>query len=98
MLKLAKLATPLTAATVVVPASVPPLGLLPSATVTFPAKPVAVFPWPSSTVTCSAGVMVAPAVVLVGCTVNTNWLAAPTVTLKELLVAPVGPAAAAVSV
>ena len=98
MLKLAKLATPLTAATVVVPASVPPPGLLPNATVTFPVKPVAVFPWPSSTVTCTAGVMVAPAVVLVGCTVNTNWLAAPTVTLKELLVAPVGPAAAAVSV
>ncbi|PYO75867.1 MAG: hypothetical protein DMD67_10210, partial [Gemmatimonadetes bacterium] len=35
-------ATPLTAATVAVPASVPPLGFAPIATVTFPVNPVAV--------------------------------------------------------
>src|SRR5439155_8972099 len=46
-------ATPLTAATVAVPASVPPLGFAPIATVTFPVNPVAVFPWPSRAVTRS---------------------------------------------
>ena len=43
-----KLATPLEAAPVVVPESVPPLGLDPIATVTFPEKLVATFPAASS--------------------------------------------------
>src|SRR5437879_12273719 len=52
------------------PERVPLPGFAPCATVTLPAKPVAVFPCPSSAVTCTAGVMDAPAAVLVGCTVK----------------------------
>src|SRR5947208_15212702 len=73
MLSVAKLATPLTAATVVVPASVPPAGLVPpSATVTLPEKLGTVFPAASCAATCTAGVSVAPAVVFAGWTVNTR--------------------------
>src|SRR6266516_1675839 len=98
MLRLAKLATPLTAVTVVVPDRVPPLGFVPRATATEPANPVATLPPASSAVTCTAGVIAAPAAVLVGCTVKTNWVAAPTVALKGPLVAPASPVAAAASV
>src|SRR2546425_11404976 len=98
MLRLAKLATPLTAGPVVVPVSVPPLGFVPRATATEPANPVATLPPASSAVTCTAGVMAAPAAALVGCPVKTNWVAPPTATLKEPLVAPVSPVAAAARV
>src|SRR5260370_1263410 len=54
MLSPGNVATPATAATVVVPERVPLPGFAPSATVTFPVKPVAVFPCPSSAVTCTA--------------------------------------------
>src|SRR2546422_7378421 len=76
MLRPAKLATPAAAVTVVVPFSVPPPGLLPIVSVTPPVNPVARLPKESYAVTSTAGVMVAPAVVLVGCTVNTSWDAA----------------------
>src|SRR5207244_2171154 len=76
ILRLANVATPFTAATLVVPESVPPPGFASSATVTVPVNPVAVFPSASSAVTCTAGVIVAPAVVLLGSTVNTTWAAA----------------------
>ena len=46
-----KVATPFTAATVVVPLSVEPPGLLPNATVTFPVNPGTAFPAGSSAVT-----------------------------------------------
>src|SRR5882724_11279886 len=82
ILKVANVATPLRAATVVVPDSAPPSGLVPIPAITLPVNPVAVLPCASCTVTCTAGVIVAPAVVLVGCTVNTSWLAAPGVTLN----------------
>src|SRR3989442_14873413 len=98
MLRLAKLATPLTAGPVVVPASVPPLGFVPRATATQPANPVATLPPASSAATCTAGVIAGPAAAFLGCTLKTNWVAAPTVTLKEPLVAPVSPVAAAASV
>ncbi len=91
-------ATPLTAATEAVPDSVPPPGLVAMAAVTLPLNPVAVFPWASRAVTCTAGVIVPPAVALLGCTVNTSWLAAPGVMLKPALVAPASPLAAPVSV
>ena len=97
-LSLAKLATPLTAGTVVVPASVPPLGFVPRATATDPANPVATLPAASSAVTCTGGVIAAPAAVALGCTLKTNWVAAPTVTVKALLVAPLSPVAVAASV
>src|SRR2546425_514268 len=86
-LKPGKEATPPTAATVAVPASVPPPGLAPSATVTLPVNAVAVLPCGSCAVTCTAGVMTAAAVVVVGSTVKTSWLAVPGVTLNAVLLA-----------
>ena len=81
-----------------VPESVPPPGLAPMATVTFPANPVAVLPCASRAVTPTAGLIAAPAVAFVGCTVNASWLATPGVMLKLELVAPARPLAAPVSV
>ena len=98
MLKLAKLATPFVAATVVVPVNVPATGLLPSATVTLPVKLGTVFPSPSCAVTCTAGAIAAPAVVLTGCTVNTRRSAAAAPTSNAALVPLATPVAAAVSV
>src|SRR2546425_3442165 len=83
MLRVENVATPLAAATVVVPARAPPPGFVPIAAVTLPLNPVAVLPCASWTVTCTAGVIVAPAVVLVGCTVNTSWLAGPGVMVRS---------------
>ena len=98
MLRVENVATPATAATVVVPDKVPAPGLVPSATVTFPVNPLAVFPWASRTVTWTAGVIVAPAVVLLGGTVKTSWAAGPGVMSKVVLVAPARPVAAPLSV
>src|SRR2546426_482997 len=100
MLRFAKVATPLTAATVVVPARVPLAGLVPIATVMLVVAVVTVLPWASWTATCTAGVIAAPAAVLLGCTVKTPFAAAPTLalTLNALLVTPVRPVADAVSV
>jgi len=76
----------------------PPPGLVPSAAVTLPVNPVAVLPSASRAVTCTAGAIVTPAVVLVGCTLNTNWLAVPAATLNAALAPELSPVAAAVSV
>src|SRR5438105_13514506 len=89
MLSPGNVATPATAATVVVPERVPLPGFAPSATVTLPVKPVAVFPCPSSAVTCTAGVMDAPAAVFVGGTENASCVADPGVMLNAALVVPV---------
>src|SRR5216117_401113 len=97
MLSPANVAAPLTAFSDVVPERVPPPGFVPMATVTLPPNAVAVFPWASCAVTCTAGVIAAPAVVLVGGTVNASCVAAPGVTLKAALVC-VSPAAPAVRV
>src|SRR5256885_466282 len=86
MLSPEKVATPLTAAWVSVPASDPLLGFVPIATVTFPVNPVAVFPLASWAVTSTAGVIAAPAVVVLGCTLNTNCVAVPAVILNAALV------------
>ena len=80
------------------PDNVPPTGLAPSPTVTVPVNPLAVFPCASCAVTCTAGVIAAPAAVLLGWTVNTSFAAVPGVTLNAALVAAGSPAAAAVSV
>ncbi len=93
-----KLATPFTAATIVVPPSVLPPGLLPSATVTFPVKPGTGFPAGSSAVTWTAGLIAAPATVMLGCWVKASWLAVPGMMSKAVLVTGVNPAALAVSV
>ena len=66
--------------------------------VTLPVKLVAVRPAASCAVTCTAGLMVAPAAVPVGCTVKTNWFGCAAVISKGALAAPVRPAAVADSV
>src|SRR5881396_1896294 len=98
MLRFAKVATPLTAATVVVPARVPLAGLVPIATVMLVVAVVTVLPWASWTATCTAGVIAAPAAAVLGCTVKTSFAAAPTPMLNAPLVAPVRPVADAISV
>ena len=61
MERVEKLATPLTAATVSVPDSVPPPGLVPIATVTLAVELVTVLPNASCTATCTAGTIATPA-------------------------------------
>src|SRR5436189_144145 len=97
MLRFGKVATPLTAATVVVPERVPLAGLVPIATVMLVVAVVTVLPWASWTATCTAGVIAAPAAALLGCTVKASFAAAPTLMLNAVLVAPVRPVADAAS-
>lgn len=98
MLSVENTATPLTAATVVVPASVPPAGFVPIATATSPVKVVTVLPTGSWAVTWIAGVIVAPAAAVVGCTVNFNCDAEPTVMSNGVLTGELRPPVDAVSV
>src|SRR5436309_15041302 len=77
MLRLEKVATPLAAATVVVPDTVPPAGFVPIVTVTLPVKPGTVLPNASSAVTSTGGVSGAPAIAFVGCTVKASRVAVP---------------------
>src|SRR5437667_10693630 len=86
MLSPGNVATPLTAACASVPASVPLLGFVPIATVMFPVNPVAVLPPASWAVTSTAGVIAAPAVVVLGWTENTSCVAEPAVMLNAALV------------
>src|SRR5229473_647100 len=80
MLRFANVATPPAAACVSVPASVPPAGLVPIATVTGPVKLGTAFPNASRALTTTAGVIAAPAPVVLGCPVNASALAAPATT------------------
>src|SRR6266699_3915969 len=96
MLNVENVATPPLAATVVVPASVPLPGFVPIATVTFSVNPVAVLLLASSAVTCTAGVIAAPADVVLGCTEKTSWVAVPAVMLNAVLVALPAPVAVSV--
>src|SRR5436853_1294671 len=75
-----------TAATVVVPPSVLPPGLLPSATVTLPVNVGTRLPAGSSAVTWTAGLIAAPATVFDGCTVKASWVAVPGVMSNAVLV------------
>src|SRR5512140_726164 len=93
-----KMAAPPAAATVVVPPSVPPHGLLPIANVMLAVELVTVFPNASCTVTCTAGEMEAPAVALLGWTVKATLEAAAGLMLNAEEVAPVSPDDAATSV
>src|SRR5206468_13047415 len=86
MLSPEKVATPATAATVLVPDKVPVLGFVPIASVMFPVNPVAVLPLPSWAVTSTAGVIAAPATVLVGWTLKTSAVAVAGVILNAVLV------------
>src|SRR5882724_9416037 len=98
MLSEGNVATPAIAANVRVPDKVPPAGFTPSPTVTLPAKPVAALPRASNAVTRTAGLMVAPVVVVLGCSVNASWVAVPGTTVKPALVLPERPGVVAESV
>src|SRR5437016_8120581 len=91
MLNPEKVATPATAATVLVPDKVPLLGFVPIATVMLPVNPVAVLPLPSWAVTSTAGVIAATATVFVGWTLNTSAVAVPAVVLYAVLYLPSAP-------
>src|SRR5207249_4457777 len=97
MLRPENVATPPTAATVRVPDKVAPGAPVPGviAAVTLPVKPGTVLPNASCAVTSTAGVIVAPAIVFVGCTVKASRVAVPLVTLKGVLVAARSPVAVA---
>src|SRR5436190_807461 len=98
MERLEKVATPLTAASVVVPDSVPPPGLVPVAMVMVAVELVTVLLNASCTVTCTAGAIATPAVALAGCTVKASLVAAAGLMLNAAEVAPASGADAAVSV
>src|SRR5438105_2180177 len=93
MLNPEKVATPATAATVLVPDRVPVLGFVPIATVMFPVNPLAVLPPASWAVTSTAGVIAVAAVVVLGCTENTSCVAVPAVILNTVLVVLPAPVA-----
>src|SRR5260370_40552836 len=100
MLSVAMAATPPTAGSVVLAARVAPgipvTGEM--ATVTLAAKSETGFPPASSAVPCTAGVIVLPAVVLVGFTENDSFVAGPSEISKGVLVAAATPGAVAVRV
>src|SRR3954468_21212332 len=89
MERLENVATPATAATVVVPDSVPPPGLVPIATVMAALELVTVLPNASCTVTRTAGEIATPAVASDGWTVKASFEAAATEMLKAELLVPV---------
>src|SRR5262245_32220825 len=98
MERLENVATPLTATTVVVPDSVPPLGLAPMATVMLAVEVVTVLLNASCTVTCTAGVMAAPAISSVGWVVKASLAAAAGLMLNAVDTAPASGVDDAVSV
>ena len=71
-LKLENVATPATAATFVAPDRVPPAGFVVTATVTSLVNSIAVLPNASRAVTSTSGVIPAPALAVLGCTVKTS--------------------------
>src|SRR5512146_1772747 len=85
MLNVEKVATPATAATVLVPFRVPPPGFVPITTATLPPKVFTMFPKASRTETVTAGMIVVLTVVLVGCWSKETWVAAPAVIAKIAL-------------
>src|SRR5688572_22104788 len=95
MERLENVATPVTAATVLVPDSVPPPGLAPMATVMLAVELVTVLLNWSCTVTRTAGAMDTPATAFVGWTVNASFVAAASLLLSADEVVPVSGADAA---
>src|SRR3954465_10626116 len=96
--RLENVATPPAAATVSVPDSVPPPGLVPMATVMLALELVTVLLKASCTVTCTAGAIATPAVAVAGWTVKASFEADAGLTLNPAEVAPVSDADAAASV
>ena len=93
-LKSAKFAMPAAAATGIVPCSAPPDAFTLIVSVTSPVKPVAVLPKGSRAITLTAGVIVAPACVVLGCTVNASLAAGAGVMVNTVLGAVSDPAVA----
>src|SRR5512140_1032156 len=98
MERLENVAMPATAATVLVPDSVPPPGLVPIATVMLAVELVTMLLKASCTVTCTAGAMDTPATALVGCVAMASLDADAGVMLNAKEVALDNNADAAVSV
>src|SRR5438477_378666 len=98
MERVEKVATPLTAATVVVPDSVPPPGLVPIATVMLAVELGRASCRERCTVTCTAGAIDTPAVALAGWTVKASFGAPAALMLSPAEFAPVSGADAAFSV
>src|SRR2546427_112654 len=98
MLRLEKVATPLTAATVVVPARVPLAGLVPIATVMLVVAVVTVLPWAAGTAAGTGGGVAPRAPGFLAKTVKTSLAAAAALMLNAELVALARLAADAVSV
>src|SRR6185436_15752256 len=98
MERLENVATPLTAATVAVPDSVPPPGLVPIATVMLTVELGTVLPNASCTETCTEGEIDAPAAAFAGCTVKASLDAPAALMLNAALLAPDSAPEAAVSV
>src|SRR5436189_59731 len=98
MERVENVATPLTAATVVEIGSASCREWEQMATVMLAVELVTVLPNVSCTVTCTAGLIDAPAVVLVGCTMTASWEAAAGLMLNAVEVAPVSAPDAAVRV
>ena len=92
------MATPLAAATVVVPPSVPPLAFAARPIVTFPAKLVATLPSVSNAVTWTGGLSTLSTRVSRGCAVKASRAAAAGATSNWALVAPRTPGDVATSV
>src|SRR3989449_5919459 len=90
MVRFATGATPFTAATVAVPPSVPPAGFVAIASVTSPLKLTTVVPSASCAVTCTAGVIAAPAAVVLGGTVKLSCVTV-TATRKSAAVSALSP-------
>src|SRR5437667_10832447 len=86
MLSPEKLAAPATAATVFLPHTLHVVVSVSIASVMFPVNPVAVLPLPSWAVTSTAGVIAAPATVVVGWTLKTSAEAVAAVMLNAALV------------
>src|SRR5438552_3430590 len=97
MLNVENVATPLTAFTLVVPASVPPPGFAPSPTVIDPVNQIGGAPGRARAATRTAGI-VCPACVVCGCVVKARFVACGAVMLTLALVVPVSPLALAISV
>src|SRR5262245_43734789 len=91
-------AMPATAATAVVPDSVPPPGLVPMAMLLLAVELAAVCSMALRAVPPIYGAIAAPAVALVGCTVMASLVAAAGLMSKPAEVVPVSGADAAVSV
>src|SRR2546429_224173 len=98
MLSPGNVATPATAATVVVPERVPLPGFEIGRAASRAGEQISVVAGPLNNVTCIAGVIAAPATVLLGWTLKLSCVAAPAVMLSGVEVVPLMFSLVAVSV